>query len=109
MNGSEQIHAARSSLLSLALESIVPKCLSFRYKIYPILSGTLKVRTVQNEDIFGPILWEKFGPGNNNWTTVDIDLTPFIKGCRIYIEAKRGNIPGIIALDNLSLRDGNCL
>ncbi|KAK6192044.1 hypothetical protein SNE40_003591 [Patella caerulea] len=110
-DGTNDQPGTKTVLVSPEINSTVPKCLSFKYKINPAYSHTLSVCTIvefNNNSYSNCFHWVRTNSNNNDWTLAKALIPSWPSSFRIGIQAERKDRAGIVAVDEIKRRDGIC-
>lgn len=99
-------------LRSAVLETSVPRCLTFSYKLCPNHAGVLSVFT--QTDFNGSSInlnhvWSRAAMKCHDWMNAKAELPAVSYVFRVVFEAIVGSIVGQIAIDDVNIYEGNCL
>ncbi|XP_067668333.1 serine-rich adhesin for platelets-like [Haliotis asinina] len=110
-NGTTQNLGDKTRVFSPVLNTTVPQCVRFQFKINPPSSGTLSVctKSVFQDNIFlNCNIWSRASSEENDWTEGQALIPAFTYPYSIVFQAERGMTAGVVAIDNLGKKDGDC-
>ncbi|XP_041378817.1 MAM and LDL-receptor class A domain-containing protein 1-like [Gigantopelta aegis] len=109
-DGMSRTPGEKTRVFSPLLNSSVPQCLSFVYKIDGPYVGILSVCTQSEFDgemFLNCNVWFRSTSKSNDWTIGRAQIPPS-QNFRIGLQAKRGTVGGKISVDNVTTKFGNC-